>query len=498
MADFPHALESRASDALGPEALLAEIQQVMAAIRQGHASLAQQPDDGGQCESDLLALIDRRQELARSLGPSLVRWLASGGQVVLTAATSAATTDTKPQDPEPVHTPNHDQEAEAAPPPSDPAPVSEAAPVSDAAPVSEAALHALAQGGLTPNWSSDHTLAQRQRALRRILREIGRPTRPRTLNQQHLAVEALAAVVAGMDAWLAHPQGIQRALMGLASSMARHLQDEQKQPLDASDSTTMSTMFSRMTRWSGQHRPGFVSGLSRSNTPATESWLADARDWWERLQHDAHPDGEAPESPEATLRDLAERIEEEKPERKALLALVRSAVQAGISQSDPRLLTLLLPHTDAFKGAKGLKTLKTQLRQAQRPEEAALGDDRADDERMPPTWPLYPRTRDKVAVIVGGDDRSHAADRIKTAFAFREVRWESGSPRRSAALADRVRAGRSVDMVILLRSFISHKSPDVLVPACKESGVDLVVVDHGYGVTQVRLAMERFLADESR
>jgi hypothetical protein len=50
-------------------------------------------------------------------------------------------------------------------------------------------------------------------------------------------------------------------------------------------------------------------------------------------------------------------------------------------------------------------------------------------------------------------------------------------------------------MVIVLRNFVSHKVTDMIVPACKESAVDLVVVDHGYGVTQVRLAMERFLGD---
>jgi hypothetical protein len=239
-----------------------------------------------------------------------------------------------------------------------------------------------------------------------------------------------------------------------------------------------------------------VSGLSRSNAPDTENWLSDAREWWDRLQRDAHPAGEEPESPGAVLRDLEERIEEERPDRKELLAMVKAAVRAGVSQSDPRLVSLLLSHRDTFKGAKGLKTLKTQLRQAQRAEEAEPAADGDGDDPMPPGWPLFHRTRGKVAVIVGGDDRSHAADRIKAAFEFGEVEWESGSPRRAAALAERVKAGRSVDMVILLRNFISHKFPDLLVPGCKESGVDLVVVDHGYGVTQVRLAMERFLDAE--
>ena len=357
-------------------------------------------------------------------------------------------------------------------------------------------LQALATNGMSPNWSATRTPAARQRALRALLREIGKPERPRTLNRIHRAVAEVSATVSGMDRWLDQPQRIQQALIGLAASMARHLQDEQRKPLSQADSTLMGTVFSRMTKWSGEHRPGFVAGLSRANSPDSETWIQDARDWWAVLQQEASPEGEEPESTGAVIRDLEERLEDGGFDRKTLLALVKAAVKKGVSQSDPRLLSLLAPHRDAIRGAKGLKTLKTQLRQASLEAPAVVPVENL-DRGVPPDWPLLDKTRGNVAVIVGGDDRPHAADRIQAAFEFATVEWETGQPRRAAALAERIRGGRSVDVVILLREFVSHKFPDMLGPACKEAGIPMVVVDRGYGVTQVRLAFERFLGGPS-
>ncbi|HNH49638.1 MAG TPA: hypothetical protein PKY30_21520, partial [Myxococcota bacterium] len=57
---------------------------------------------------------------------------------------------------------------------------------------------------------------------------------------------------------------------------------------------------------------------------------------------------------------------------------------------------------------------------------------------------------------------------------------------------DRVRAGK-VDLVIMLGAFVGHDADDVILPACRDRGVDWVHVDKGYGIVRIRHAIERFL-----
>lgn len=496
-----------------PKDFLVKIQRVMDEISELHRVLSECPDDGGDTEAELLRLITQRNELASALGHSLVRWLAAGGVVELLPAESdtsqtpaqlrkaisadladgagndsAATTEPTSGIPGenggatqlrgvstreegiPAHEPLHE-------------PLQQ--------PVTPAALRKLAQTGLTPNWSPENNqMAPRCGALQGILKDFSAPVRPPSRDEARQTVTVLAAVVSKADKWLEQPQETQRALIGFASSMARFLQHELS-PLDLFDERTFNRLFSQMTRWSGQYQPGFVPGLSRSKGPTTGNWLTDAEQWWESLLREANLPQEQDQS--AVFRRLEDLLEEGKPSRTELVARVRDVVKAGVTQSDPRLISLLMPYRNRLKGEKEFKTLRTKLRKASQTERVDDDPEKTVDHGIPADWNLFERTRGKSVVIVGGDDRSHAAARIKDAFGFRDIEWETGAPRRAAALAERVRGGRTIDMIIVLRNFVSHSYPNVLVPACKEAGVDLVVVDHGYGVSQVKLAMERFL-----
>ena len=93
-------------------------------------------------------------------------------------------------------------------------------------------------------------------------------------------------------------------------------------------------------------------------------------------------------------------------------------------------------------------------------------------------------------VIVGGDRRNTARDRIQNTFGFAEAEWEAGHQvRRLNALAERIRQG-GVDVVIFLKRFLSHRTSDILVPAIKASPkVHGVWVEHGYGVAAVANAL---------
>jgi hypothetical protein len=277
----------------------------------------------------------------------------------------------------------------------------------------------------------------------------------------------------------------------LVAAVARHVQDESKRPPTADDAAELRMVFSRMTRWSKEHEPGFVAGLSRKNGPDSQSWIDDARIWFGELQEMQGPAvvAEGP-SPEDALSELEQALGGAATAHEVQTS-VKHALESGLTQSDPRLVALLTPHQSMLKGGGGLKTLKSQLREAERAD-----DERQDSEDsaspVPADWAWHDRTRGKNAVILGGDPRPQAVKRIKDAFGFASVTWEELDPRRVSAVGQRVRRG-SVDVVILLRSFLSHKVQDAIQPACKESQTPVCLVDTGYGVTQVQRAIERDL-----
>jgi len=506
-------------------AALCESQALLRRISELYCILADQPDPESDEERELRELITQRRALATRLGQALMRIVARGARVTFEVSEEPLVEAARPRPapeppPEPAtpslpptrtHTPAR---APAASDIDDEKPntpiVPEAMPssaelshttappgrtqvkpprIADSEPADPASLIALAQLGLTPQWSQRRTHTARRRSLDDLVQAIGRPTRLQSRDDVAAAVQRLTGGIARMDAWLDQSQEAQKALMGLISSLARQIQDESDFGLDFAEDEALRSAFSRMTAWSREHRPGFVPGLSRSNPPDHGSWFDDYRHWYQMLQPPpARRD--AVTSAEGALGSLQRALEEGVSEPEELVKLARGAIESGLSQSDPRLVTMLTPFQSHLQGARGLKTLKNALRDALNAEEQDVHQaDQADP--IPEGWPLLELTEGKHAVILGGDPRPAAIERIHTAFRLRNLEWEESDVRRVRALAERIRR-RSVDLVIVLRRFISHREHDIVRPACQEAGVPICVVDTGYGVTQIRLAMERY------
>jgi hypothetical protein len=365
------------------------------------------------------------------------------------------------------------------------------------------------------------------RDLRGLMSALGKPVRVTTPELASETVARLVHATSDLDGWLVYPPEVQRSMVGLVSSIARHVQDEAEQHLDSDATNALRAWFPMMTHWSKLYRPGFVPGLSRKFGSERESWLADALHWWWVLEEQANP-GSTPELVERAAAGPRSSWASEPPEWSAgprgvdepelpspadalkeveraaadpnadLGAALQLALDAGVPQRNQRLLRALLPQSERVFALPGLKTLKTALREAGEPD-----DDEEEAEReitvVPALddWPFFTFTEGKQAVIVGGDRRPQAAERIRDAFRFEDVEWEVKDPRRLRALAERVRS-RSVDLVILLRSFISHAEQETVLDACRAASVPFVVVDAGYGVNQVKLAIERFCGVEAK
>jgi len=122
--------------------------------------------------------------------------------------------------------------------------------------------------------------------------------------------------------------------------------------------------------------------------------------------------------------------------------------------------------------------------------------ERIEPEALPADWPWRPYLAGKRAVIVGGDERPVARDRLLAYFGLHSLEWvrvQSGRTRELQALAQRVKGG-TVDLVFALARFSGHNLDNIVQDPCKSENVPFVVLQSGYGLEGVRLAVERFIA----
>jgi hypothetical protein len=304
-----------------------------------------------------------------------------------------------------------------------------------------------------------------------------------------LLVEASTPVNTGR--WLEMPKEIQRALVGHIVARSRHVQDDLGEGMLPADALpSLDRIFSHLTAFSKRWQPGFVFGLMRAHTPVHRSWLADARHWWKELEAQLPP--EVVLNPEKALFDLQALLEEE-GETEEIVAKALAALDAGVTPEDSRLVRLMQPRLSLLNKHARFKKLRKAIREAQL-------DDEAFEQEMaqapPPLseWSFASIVAGKRAAIVGGDLREDARRRIQEAFHFDSVDWYTTDHSRNIqALASSV-IGGSLNFVIVLRRFIGHDVDRIVLPACKAADVPWVSVERGYGVNQIRLAIERFLS----
>lgn len=245
-----------------------------------------------------------------------------------------------------------------------------------------------------------------------------------------------------------------------------------------------------LTAFSKREQPGYVVGLSRHHHPVRASWQEDAEAWAERLRTMALAESAPAGGPEAealygqiivALAALERAAPTDRAAaEEALRGAVRAALAGGVAATDARLVRSLEPVAGLFSA----------------PEFGALARALAEDGvgAAPAEWPWLSRTRGRRAVVLGGEPAEATRQDLQRALQLSEVEWVATAGVRAAlqSLRDRVRAGR-VDLVLVDAASVGHEPDELLLPACRERGVDLVHVDGGLGLARVRAAVERTL-----
>lgn len=294
-------------------------------------------------------------------------------------------------------------------------------------------------------------------------------------------------------AWLDFPKEVQRALVGMAVARARFIQDEISPALHPiTIDQELDRFFSGMTAFSKREQPGFVFGLRRHHHPVADRWAEDSQRWWGELA------GRLPEpitpNPERALNALLECIDSDGGEEEVVQRALE-VLDAGVSPDDPRFVRMMVPHQDKLRKHTRFKRLRKALRDVMTEDEAVVSESVSEASEIPADWEFLEDVQGKHAVIVGGEPREDARARIESAFGFASLEWVSTEHGRNIEkLVSSIRAG-GVDMVILLRRFIAHNIDRTVLPAARSEGIPWVSVERGYGVQQIKSAVERFLSD---
>lgn len=304
-----------------------------------------------------------------------------------------------------------------------------------------------------------------------------------------------------LEQWAMLPDEVQVALASYVAARARHLQQE----LGASLSgyvrdSDLGEIFPRLNQHMKTHQPGHAHGLALDHDPKGETWADDTEHWKERIDaygekyYGRSTDEERDEVNDERALDRIERALEADPEESELRDLVGDLLARGLSADDPRLVEMMAPVDEAFADDPDFKDLRNAISESRISDTTETSDDPTS--RLPDDWPLRERVAGLRAVVTGGDRRPEARERIEEAFQFENLNWYTGRDmRRIQSLTRRIEQG-SVDLVLILRDFISHKAADAVADACDGSDARPVWIDSGYGVSQIRLALERFLEPE--
>jgi regulator of replication initiation timing len=288
----------------------------------------------------------------------------------------------------------------------------------------------------------------------------------------------------------------------------RRLQSLEPHALTEEEQQSLQRIFPRLVGISKQYEPGYIEAFRQTFSTDWEVYIAEAeealrvasegararRDQEHRrresqvklhdLQQKAREDGEAALD---ELRGVLTRCNLPDEGLDEFHDALDRAI-AGLGAGHIELLELVSPYRDQLTGGeyRALRKHLDRLRADEERDDSALQDAYKD---------LVEQTRDKRALMIGGSAREDSRRMLQRVFEFQELDWESYESSRPAlldSLEQRIQ-NRSVDLVLILKSFIGHHVPERLRPICEQAGVSCLMIERGYGPAQLAETLRKGL-----
>jgi hypothetical protein len=314
--------------------------------------------------------------------------------------------------------------------------------------------------------------------------------------ERHFGMLEQREQYAQLKIWIGRYRRLQAAV---ESGEAAELTEEEQAQL--------REIFPRLVGISKQYMPGYIEAFSRAFETDWDAYVQDATEQF----HQATEAARAAREAEHRRREVQARLDEQRraareagrgylDELRNLIATHKlpeegaeeflnavAKVVAHLGTADSQLLDLVRPYSELF-GGKDFRALRRNLER---------GGDEGDDleTQREPYLDLLPATRDRHALIIGGDVREDRRRALEALFDFEELEWvpyESSRPAMLKSIEQRIRSG-GMDLVLILKEFVGHAVSGSLRPLCEENDIPCLMVEHGYGAAQFAEALRRGL-----
>ncbi len=272
------------------------------------------------------------------------------------------------------------------------------------------------------------------------------------------------------------------------------------------ETAALELIFRRLVGLSKQFMPGYIDAFQEGYLADWEQYIIDAQEQFrlaaeassrdrelksqrdDQQRRELEKRGQVREAYREALGDLraviaAHRLPEAGAE--AFLAALARVVNLG-GASDAELLDLVKPYRDLVNGGD-FRVIRKHLDRI-RDDESRVEKDSALRERFAG---LVAQTRGRKALMIGGSVREDARRSLQSFFEFDELEWEAYESTRPAllrSLEQRIK-NRGVDLVLILKEYVGHNVPESLRPLCQDAGIPCLMIEHGYGASQVAEAL---------
>ena len=269
-------------------------------------------------------------------------------------------------------------------------------------------------------------------------------------------------------------------------------------------------IFRKLVGISKEHEPGFIEAFQPTFKTNWENYIRDAE---ERVKLAAEARHRRTEQ-ERTMRER--QLQEEERRRAAreagrqLIDELRAAIShfnlpeegadefrnlltqaiAVCGSSDEEVLELVAPYKELINEGADFRALRRNL---ERMQEAGADKDKP---LIDSCADVRSFTQGRTALMIGGVAREDVRKQLQRVFDFEELDWqtyESSRPAILDSLEQRIR-NRGLDLLLLIRTLIGHDVQQRLRPLCEQFDIPCLLVEHGYGASQIAQTIRRHLA----
>ncbi|MDZ4784014.1 MAG: hypothetical protein SGJ19_27515 [Planctomycetia bacterium] len=272
-------------------------------------------------------------------------------------------------------------------------------------------------------------------------------------------------------------------------------------------------VFRKLVGISKEHEPGFIEAFQPTFKTNWDTYIRDAE---ERVKSSAEARHRRADQ-ERSMRDR--QLQEEERRRAAretgrqLIDELRAAIShfnlpeegaeefrelvsqaiAVCGSSDEEVLELVMPYKELINEGADFRALRRNLERLQ---EAGADKDKP---LIDSCADVRTFTQGMTALMIGGVAREDVRRQLQRVFDFDELDWqtyESSRPAILDSLEQRIR-NRGLHLLLLIRTLIGHDVQQRLRPLCEQFEIPCLLVEHGYGASQIAQTIRKHLTSNA-